>query len=100
MKTFEKRERTFYEPVKMGSKGRFGKLLAVGLIAYGAFKLYKKYTDEDKYQEFDADLGSKVRIDEDACEEEKFANKILKAAKRASKDVEEKVDKLKKSLND
>lgn len=100
MKAFEKRERTFYEPVKLGSKGRLGKLILLGALAYGAYKLFKKYTNEDNYQDFDTDLGEKIYCDATDSEEEKFADKILKAAKRAGKDVEEKVGKIKKSLND
>ncbi len=99
MKGFEKNVRTFYEPVKLGSKNKLGKLVVLGAVAYGVYKLAKKYTSEDQYQEFDTDLGKKVNYNEEGAEEEKFAEKILKAAKKAGKDVEEKVDKIKKSLN-
>lgn len=92
MKAYEKIEKTIYQPVKNGkSGGKLGKLVALGGIVYSAYTLYKKYTNEEKYPEFDEKVKTDKSYDYEAAEEDKFAEKILKAAKKAGKDVEDKI---------
>lgn len=99
MKAYERKEKVIYEPIKVKGSGKLGKLLLIGAIAGGAYRLYKNYTSEEKYQEFDADLGNGTgKFDMEADDEEKFATKILKAAKKTGKDVESAVKKVKKSF--
>lgn len=98
MKAYEKIEKTIYQPVRNGGSGKLGKLITIGGIAYGAYTLYKKFTNEEKYPEFDNTVKTGSSFDDAADEEEKFAEKILKAAKKAGKDVEDKFDKIKKAI--
>lgn len=99
MKAYERKEKVIYEPVKAAGSSKLGKLLLLGAAAAGAYRLYKNYTSEEQYKEFDADLGNGTgSFDMEADEEEKFASKILKAAKKTGKDVESAVKKVKEKF--
>ena len=62
---------------------KFIKTVAIlGIVLYGASKLYQKFMREPDYEEFD-DNGVSEGFDLEAEEEETLADKIKKAAKSA-----------------
>lgn len=78
--------KNYYEPIpKRKSKIKtLIKLLAVaGAVFGGAYAAFKYLTNEDKYEDFNEELDNVgFEYDAEAEEEENFAAKILKAARK------------------